>query len=69
MSDKEKILEHLRQHKSITPLQALELYGTFRLGARIWDLRHDGHRIDTEIIHGKDRNGEDMRFAKYTLNE
>ena len=69
MSDKERILEHLKQHKSITPLEALNRFGCYRLGARIWELRRDGHRIDTEIIHDKDQHGEEMRYAKYTLME
>jgi len=44
MSQKEKILQHL-QKKSITPIEALELYGCFRLAARVWDLKNDGHKI------------------------
>ena len=41
------ILEHLKEHGTINPLQALELYGSFRLSARILDLRQDGHNIET----------------------
>ena len=69
MTDKERVLDYLKQNKTITPLQALSEFGCYRLGARIWDLRRDGHRIDTEIIHAKDQHGEDMRYAKYTLME
>ena len=67
MTDKERILKHLQENGSITPLEALERYGCYRLGARVWDLRHDGHDIATEIVEGKDRNGDPMRYAKYTL--
>lgn len=69
MTDKERILSHLRLHKSITPLEALEFYGCYRLGARIWDLRRDGHQIDTEIVNDTDRYGGPMRFARYHLRE
>lgn len=69
MTDKDRVLEHLKKHKSITPLEALNEFGCYRLGARIWDLRRDGHHIDTEIVHDKDRFGEDMHYAKYTLRE
>jgi hypothetical protein len=39
MTDKEAVLRWLRVHGSIEPLTALREIGTFRLGARIWDLR------------------------------
>lgn len=44
------ILGHLRSGKSITPLDALDLFGCFRLGARIYDLRQSGHKIEKELI-------------------
>ncbi len=52
VSKKSKVLAHLYAGKSITPLEALELYGSFRLGAIIFDLRADGHKIGTEIAKG-----------------
>ncbi len=57
------IREHLESGRSITPLDALKLYGCFRLGARIWDLRHVyGLDIETNLIaHG------DAQFAEYRL--
>jgi hypothetical protein len=44
------VLAHLRR-KSITPLEALNLYGCFRLAARIYDLRQKGHNILTNRFH------------------
>jgi hypothetical protein len=46
----EKILEHLRNGQTITPLEALRKYGCLRLGARVWDLKQKGANIDTRII-------------------
>jgi hypothetical protein len=57
----EQILAHLKE-RPITPLEALDLYGCFRLGARVWDLRQDGYAIESEMI---ERNGK--RFAQYRL--
>ena len=34
------ILAYLLTGKSLTPIDALNLFGCFRLGARIWDIRH-----------------------------
>ena len=44
------ILEHLKKGLSITPLEALELCGCFRLAARIHDLRDQGNDIVTDTI-------------------
>ncbi len=52
MTKKDKVLAHLMNGKSITPMEALTEYGSFRLGAIIFDLRAEGHKIDTEIAKG-----------------
>lgn len=43
---------------------ALRMYGCFRLGARIWDLRHLGVPIRSELV-----TDGDTRYAKYSLEE
>ena len=68
-TDKQTVLAHLRNVGPITPLVALENYGILRLGARVWDLRHDGYEIKTEMVTGTDRYGNPMRYARYTLTE
>lgn len=47
MSQTEWILENLK-HGPITPIDALQGCGCFRLAARIADLRQAGHDIITE---------------------
>lgn len=61
-SQAELILEHLRQGNTITPIEALQKFGCFRLGARIWDLKDAGHNIITET-----EESEGKRYAKYKL--
>ena len=61
VSKQEKVLKHLKTLGSITPLEALELYGSFRLGALIFNLRKEGHDIETNIVPKKG-------YAKYTYN-
>lgn len=58
----EKILVHLQAGKSINPIQALNLYGCFGLGARIHDLKKDGNFIDTKMIY---KNGS--KYAEYSM--
>ena len=50
MSQAQQILDHLRAGNKITPLEALHRFGCLRLGARIYDLRRDGHAIEAENI-------------------
>lgn len=62
MTQNDLILSHLKSGKTITPLEALELYGCFRLGGRILELRQKGFNIETETQH---ENGK--HFARYRL--
>lgn len=63
-SQNEEILDHLRSGRSISPLEALEKYGCFRLGARIFSLKKMGHKIETNMV---EKNGK--WFAEYRLEE
>jgi hypothetical protein len=58
------ILWHLQELGRITPLEALNLYGCFRLAPRIHELRAQGHDIRTTMV---DRDGKS--FAEYTLEK
>ena len=52
MSQKEQILRHLKLYQQITPIDALNEYGCFRLAARVYDLRREGHVIEEERHDG-----------------
>jgi|TARA_R110000751_G_scaffold208867_4_gene312752 hypothetical protein len=58
-----KILHHLQEGRSISPLKALGLYGCFRLAARIGELRAAGHHIETMIK----ADGTGRNYATYDL--
>ena len=69
-SQKSYILAHLRKYGFINPMIALNSYGCFRLGARISDLRSDGHNIITERTRGVSAvTGNDVYYATYRLIE
>lgn len=68
-SQRDMILRFMRDYGSITPAQAIEELGCYRLGARIWDLRHAGHNIKTESVKRKNRYGKTVSFARYRLEE
>lgn len=65
MNQTEAVLRHLRHRGSITPLQALQDYGIFRLAARVAELRSAGHDIETATV----RLPSGKEIAQYRLIE
>ena len=57
-SQKENIKKHLKRYGSISPLEALNKYGCFRLAARISELKDSGLDIETDMSN---------KFAVYKL--
>lgn len=62
MSQATRILAHLKAGKKLTPLQALNKFGTLRLGARVLELRQAGYQIKTRLV----RKGR-SRVAEYSI--
>lgn len=67
MTQCERVLDYLEKHETITPMEAINELGIMRLGARIWDLRHDGHNIRRKMVSAKNRHGDNVVFAEYRL--
>ena len=63
-SQKERILQHLKEGNSITGLEALNLFDCFRLADVIFKLKADGHEFKTETV-----NEDGKSFAKYSFPE
>ena len=63
-SQKDQVLDHLKSGRAITPLEALQWFGAFRLSAILYDLKKDGWDISTEMVTDP-RTGKS--FAKYQL--
>ena len=60
------LLKYFETHKKgITQKQAMQKLGIGRLSARVFDLRHQGHLIDTSIISVKNRHGRKSHVANY----
>lgn len=66
-SQSDQILAHLQSGRSITSLEAIELYGCTRLGGRIYDLHEAGHKIISEMVPATNRAGKSVRVARYSL--
>lgn len=60
MSQTTQILQALERGETLTPIDALNRFGCFRLGARVYDLRKMGYNII---------NLGDEKYARYKLDE
>lgn len=64
-----KVLDHLRSGKSLTQLEALGVYGIFRLAARVWSINNflattgSTERVNTRRM----RDAKKKSYARYTL--
>jgi hypothetical protein len=61
-TQKEQIKKYLLSRKTITPIQALNKFGCFRLAAVIYKLKNEGLKIVTEMEYNKNK-----QFARYRL--
>ena len=67
MTQPERVLAYIKDFGSISPYEAFRDLGIMRLSARVFDLKAQGHNIKTTLTTSKNRYGEPIRFAVYTL--
>lgn len=65
----DKILAYIRENGSITPLDALREFGCMRLASRISDLKRLGYTIKSTMETSKNKYGEPVSYARYTICE
>lgn len=63
----DRVRAYLETHGHITPMEALNELGIFRLGARVFELRESGMPIETCREEVRCRNGETAVVARYVL--
>lgn len=69
MTQCETILRHMEECGSITSWEAMQEYGIMRLASRITDLKRAGIPIKREMVTQKNRHGESISYARYSLNQ
>ena len=67
LTQKERIIRHLKDKESITSLEAMQEYGIMRLTSRVCELKDEGYKIRSEFVSSKNRYNEPVSFSKYTL--
>lgn len=66
-SQKQVVLDYIREFGSITPVNAFKDLGVTRLAAVVFELREDGHDIHTEREQAYNRYGQKVRYARYSF--
>lgn len=61
------VLAHLQSGKEINPIEALNKYGCFRLGAIIFELKKEGYAISSRLHWYKKPSGKKGHYAIYKL--
>ena len=67
MTQCEMILQHMEEHGTITSWEAMQEYGIMRLASRIADIRKAGIPIKREMVSQKNRYGDTVTFARYSI--
>ena len=63
----ERILRYIEENGSITQLDALKEFGCMRLASRISDLKRQGVPVKRTMETAKNRYGEPISYARYTI--
>lgn len=69
MTQVERIIEYMKRNGSITQVDAYNDLGCTRLPARISDIKSMGIGINKVMETTKNRYGEKVSFARYSLKE
>lgn len=67
ISQKDRIINYIREFGSISSWEAYQELGITQLGARIDNLQKEGYTFKTEWEHRKNRYGENVSFKRYYL--
>ena len=63
------VLDYMKEFGSITPLEAIQDLGVYRLSARISDLKKKGFAIQTKMEKVPNRRQKTSKIARYSLAE
>lgn len=69
LSQQAQILEYLKTHRGISQAEAIDAFGCYRLGARIYDLKDRGYKVDVIMEDGVNRFGRPTRYARYFVTK
>ena len=66
-TQKDRILDFIKKHGSITPMDAYGQLGITKLSTRVGEMRREGIEFKIIIEHGINQVGVPMHYARYSL--
>lgn len=67
MTQKERVLNYIREHGSINRLKAFNELAVFELSSNICSLEKDGYEFEKTNRRSKNRFGEPVNYVDYSL--
>lgn len=69
MTQRERIIEYMNTHGSITPMEAFNELGITKLATQISYMIRDGYTVEKIFEKSKNRYGEPCHYMRYRLKE
>lgn len=66
-SQNNQVIQYMRDHGSITSMEAFNDLSITRLSARILDIKRSGHVVKTVMEENVNKFGQKTRYARYSL--
>lgn len=67
MTQDERIFNYIKEHGSITPMEAWNELGITKLATRVSEMSRAGIQFDKEMVKGKNRYGKPVSYMRYRL--
>lgn len=67
MTQHQRIHDYMSKYGSITPMTAFEELGITKLSTRIGEMRRNGFKIGSAMVHGQNRFGDRVDYMRYWL--
>ena len=67
ITQRQRVLDYVKKHRSITRREAAIEIGCFELASRIGELEAEGHKFERERVTTKNRYGDKIPITRYTL--
>ena len=68
-TQRERIVDYIEQHGSITTKQAADDLGIMRFSARLWELKREGYAFDEEWESSENRYGEVVSYKRISFRK
>ena len=69
LTQHQRVINYIKQFGSITPMEAFADLGITKLATRISEMRKGGMEFKIEMVQGKNRFQETVRYARYSFPE